>query len=107
MNVTPPDITAIQTHSARTLRDIILVPVNLVLPGTVLIVQVSFNDENSTVILTFQILKLDLSNKYLLLAIPMTPSNVSKYYFHYRSKIRVNIILYVLVIKDSEKYFKA
>lgn len=107
MNVTSPDITAIQTHSARTLRDIILVPVNLVLPGTVLIVQVSFNDENSTVILTFQILKLDLSNKYLLLAIPMTPSNVSKYYFHYRSKIRVNIILYVLVIKDSEKYFKA
>lgn len=63
MNVTPPGITAIQTHSARTLRDIILVPVNLVLPGTVLIVQVSFNDENSTVILTFQILKLDLSNK--------------------------------------------
>lgn len=107
MNVTSPDITAIQTHSARTLRDIILVPVNLVLPGTVLIVQVSFNDENSTVILTFQILKLDLSNKYLLLAIPMTPSNVSKYYFHYWSKIRVNIILYVLVIKDSEKYFKA
>lgn len=107
MNVTPPDITAIQTHSARTLRDIILVPVNLVLPGTVLIVQVSFNDENSTVILTFQILKLDLSNKYLLLAIPMTPSNVSKYYFHYWSKIRVNIILYVLVIKYSEKYFKA
>lgn len=37
----------------------------------------------------------------------MTPSNVSKYYFHYRSKITVNIILYVLVIKDSEKYFKA
>lgn len=37
----------------------------------------------------------------------MTPSNVSKYYFHYWSKIRVNIILYVLVIKDSEKYFKA
>lgn len=54
MNVTPPDITAIQTHSARTLRDIILVPVNLVLPGTVLIVQVSFNDENSQVILTFK-----------------------------------------------------
>lgn len=63
MNVTPPDITAIQMHSARTLRDIILVPVNLVLPGTVLIAQVSFNDENSTVILTFQILKLNLSNK--------------------------------------------
>lgn len=63
MNVTPPDITAIQTHSARTLRDIILVPVNLVLPGTVLIVQVSFKYEISTVILTFQILKWDLSNK--------------------------------------------
>lgn len=36
----------------------------------------------------------------------MILSNVSKYYFYYWLKIRVNIILYVFVIKDLEKYFK-